>query len=326
MLYSEIIKRYFFWAIIAILIILSFLIIKPFIISLASAFILAYLIKPIFNILSKDLGKKLSAIICIILLILIIILPIWALTLTVISQAQQSLNTQFITSSLKTLSSYPIINTLNIDLSSLTKKGIEIIISLIKITASAIPSIIISIIIALTAIYYILINWDYLTSKLKQYLPFKEKERIGKEIGQITNALVYGTILIGIIEFIIAAISFYILGIKHYLLFSIIIFFFAFIPALGPAALSIPLAIYYLITKDYAVFIGIIIITIILSLFIDTFLKAKLIGKKTKINPLLMFIGILGGVPLFGIFGFIIGPLILIYTIELIEEIIKAKT
>lgn len=319
---KEAINKYLFWAALAILIILSYLIINPFLISLISAFILAYLTKPVFDYLSPKINKKLSAIVCLLLIIIIILLPIGTIIGGTIAQAKNSLDADIIKSFLKDLSSYPLLQKLNLNPQELTKTGIEITISLLKISASALPSIILSIIITLIAIYYILTNWDILAEKLKNYLPFKDKQKAIKEISQITNALVYGTVLIGLIEFVIAALGFYILGINSYLFLATIIFFFAFIPALGPAVVWIPLAIYYFVIQSYPLAIGVIIIGIILSIGIDGLLKIKLLGKKAEINPLIMLIGILGGIPLFGVFGFIIGPLILIYTIELIEDLL----
>ena len=61
----------------------------------------------------------------------------------------------------------------------------------------------------------------------------------------------------------------------------------------------------------------------ILSYFFDAILRFNIIGKKTKINPLIMLIGILGGIYVFGVFGFVIGPLILVYTLKIVQEFIE---
>ncbi len=322
---EEEINKYLFWITLIVLIILSYLIIKPYIISLISAFILAYLTRPVFSYLSPKIGKNLSALSCIFLIIIIIILPLGTVITGIIAQAKESISADFIKSTLNSISSYPFIQKLNINLATLSEKGLEILIVLIKFSASTIPSILLSIFITLFGIYYIFVSWDSLAGKLKLYLPFKDKHRVIKEISEITNSLVYGTILLGFIEFLVAATGFFILGVKSYLLLSAIVFLSAFIPLLGPAAVWLPMMVYYLFTQNYFTAIGLLIVGIILSVGIDTFLKIKLLGKKTEINPLVMLIGILGGISLFGIFGFIIGPLILVYAIELIEELIRKR-
>src|SRR3989338_2638069 len=69
--------------------------------------------------------------------------------------------------------------------------------------------------------------------------------------------------------------------------------------------------------------VGVIIVGLIISLVIEILLRNKLVGSSTGINPLVMLIGIIGGMTIFGLFGFIIGPLILVYTLKLIQQTVS---
>jgi predicted PurR-regulated permease PerM len=117
-------------------------------------------------------------------------------------------------------------------------------------------------------------------------------------------------------------IGFYILGIPMYLVLSFIIFFLTFIPG-GPALVWVPLAIYIIFQRNLFIVIGVLILGIILSYILDTAVRIKILGNKSQINPLIMLIGVLGGIYIFGLFGFIIGPLILSYSLKIIEELIE---
>lgn len=313
-------SKYVFWAIIISLIFLSYLIIKPHIIAIISAIILAYLAKPLHKILCPKIGNSLSAFISILTITLIIILPLGAIIGGIINQANELLNLSTFNIIFEKISSYSLMQKLNINLATLTEKVLTLTISFLSSSVSALPSIVLSLFIAIFGSYYILLNWDYLTLKMEKYLPFENKKRIREEISKITDTLIYGTILIALIEFTIAFNGFLISGVGPYLILPILIFFLAFIPGLGPTLVWLPLAIYYAFTSNYPTAIGVTITGLILNIPIDTILRAKLLGNKIKLNPLIMLIGILGGISLFGIFGFIIGPLILIYTIKLIEE------
>lgn len=318
-------NQYLFWIIVIALVVLSFFIIKPYIITLISAFILAYLVKPVFNYLKPKLGDKLSATLCIILIFIIILLPLGAIIGGVIKQASDSLNEGTVKSLIKEVSSYPLIQKLNLNVEEITKDAISLLISLLKSVLTILPSIIITLLLIIFSIFYILIEWDFLSEKLKVYLPFKDKTTISKEIAQTTNNLIYGTLFIGFLQFIISLVALFILGVKSYLLFSALIFIFAFIPALGAAAVCIPLTVYYFLTNEPITAIGLIVLAAILNIGIDTMLRIKLLGKSSKIHPMVMLLGILGGIHLFGIFGFIIGPLILIYTLQLIEDLLEKR-
>jgi predicted PurR-regulated permease PerM len=113
---------------------------------------------------------------------------------------------------------------------------------------------------------------------------------------------------------------------SEFLLFAgCLVFFFAFIPAIGPAFVWVPTLVYYLAIGDYFTAGGLIVLGFILSFLIDAVLRAKVLGEKSKINPLLMIVGILGGISVFGVFGFIIGPLVLLYTLEILQAVLTAK-
>jgi len=313
--------KYLFWTIIALLVIISYSIIKPFIVSLISAFILAYLVKPAYDKLNKSFDKKISAIFSILLILIVIVLPFIAIIGGVISQASDSLNELELKSIIQALSENPLIQKLDLEL--LTNKIISLLISLLTSLVTFLPAFLLSVLIMFFGTYYILINWNSLSSNLKNYIPFKNKEKVSKEIAKVTDNLVYGVLLLALIEFVVATAGFYFSGIKYFLLLSALLALTAFIPGIGPAFVWGLLAIYNLFTTNYYSAVGVIITGLIISVYIDTILRYKILATKTKINPVVMLIGILGGVPLFGIFGFIIGPLILVYTIKILQEAIK---
>jgi predicted PurR-regulated permease PerM len=306
------VQKYFFWAIVLVLVILSFLIIRSFIIALISAFILAYLGKPLQKKLSKHINRKISALICLLIIISAILIPVFFLIYSLISQIRTSLNTALnLKLNIPFLEQY---------VPSIKETALNILLDTIKTSLSHLPSIILSLFITLIATYYILSDWERITKKVEIIMPFKDKSRIRNEVSILTNNIVYGYLFIAIIEFIIAFLGFYLSGVKLFLLLPALIALFAFIPGLGPAVIWIPTSLYYFATQNYPTAIGVLITGLIISLIIETILLPKIVGGKSNIHPLIFLLGVLGGVPIFGIFGFIMGPLILVYTIKLIEE------
>jgi len=95
----------------------------------------------------------------------------------------------------------------------------------------------------------------------------------------------------------------------------------AFIPILGPAIVWVPLVLIKLALGDYTTAIGVIVIGVIISVGVDYLLRIKIMRDKTEINPIIMLIGILGGIKLFGLIGVIIGPLILSVLVTLTRSI-----
>jgi len=318
-------NKYFFWAALIILIIVAYLVIKPFIIALISAFILAYLIRPVHIRIKKKLGSTLASFLSVFLVVLIIIIPFFLIIAELTKQISSSLDKETLSSIIKTITSLPFLEKIDIQTSQFAESALSFALTIATSLIKSLPTIIISIIITLLGIYYILNNWEILTSKISSYVPFKNKERIISDMSKATSRIIYGYALVAIIEFIVAAIGFYILGVNHAIFFAALIGFLAFIPGAGPMLAWLPLALYYFFTSASATGIGIIIIGLIVSVGIDNFLAPHLVGKASKIHPFIMLLGIFGGIPVFGIFGFIIGPLVLVYTLEILEEIIQNK-
>ena len=316
---SHPLKKYVFWGVLLLLVILSLYIIKPFLISLVSAFILAYFAKPVYLYLEKRTGKILAALICIFLLIIIIITPIFIVINNLLSQDYSLVEHGTLNVFLTGLSSKPLFQNLGVDFKVMFQRGIDVIISLIGTGISYIPSFFLALLITICGIYFILTNWNLISSHLEKYLPFKNKEKAAKELARITHVIIYGTLFIGFLEAVLAAIGFSLIGIKIALILSLIVFFLVLI-GIGPGILFAILALYYILTKNYPVMIEVIILGLFLGIVVDIILRTKIIGKRARINPFIMLLGIIGGIYLFGIAGFIIGPVILSYTIKMIEH------
>jgi len=316
-------NQYLFLVIIAIMLFLSYKILKPYLIALISAFILTFLTLPLYKLLNKKINGSISAVLCIIIIFLIILIPVSAIIGSMAKQAYNALSNANVNAILQKISSSPYLDYLNLDIVSLREKFISIFIDIISSVASYLPSLIVSLVVLIFGMYYMFTNWIILSNSLEKYLPFKNKKDVINDITKTTKGILYGMFIIAIIEFIVAAVGFAILGVDSYLILAAIIFILAFIPNIGPGLVWIPLALINIALGNYSIAIGAIILGLIISIPIDTFLRTKLLGDTSRIHPLIMLLGVLGGLSLFGIFGFVIGPLILLYTIRIIEEAIK---
>ncbi|MCA9485453.1 MAG: AI-2E family transporter [Nanoarchaeota archaeon] len=321
---SDEFRKYFFWGLVVILLLLSYLILKNYLITLVSAFILSYLVRPLHLKFSKKMGKNYGALLAIVVVFLVLLLPISLVLGGVIQQVTRFAASDGFSGVMEGFSSNSFVQNLVAEgqLSEVGNRISSFILSMFTTALGYIPSVLISLIIILFGMYYILTGWDDLSLNLQKYLPFKNRGEVAKEISEITKNIVYGTFFMALIEFLVAALGFYLLGVKFFFLLAVLVFFFAFIPAIGPAFVWVPTLIYYISLGNYYIAVGVAALGIVLSLIIDTILRAKVLGEKSKINPLLMIVGILGGISVFGVFGFIIGPLVLLYTVEIFQAVL----
>ena len=187
----------------------------------------------------------------------------------------------------------------------------------------SVPDKIISVVIAVFLMFYSLKDGKAVVEKLSNILPIQEsyKKRILRKIKVTTESLFYGEVAISVLEGIVASIGFYFLGVQSPLIWGIVIGLFALLPGIGPTFVWAPMALVFFLLGDTT---RAILVTLfgffILSLLFDTVLRTKILGMKGHIHPIIILIGVLGGLSAFGFIGLIIGPLILVL-LELIVEI-----
>ena len=193
---------------------------------------------------------------------------------------------------------------------------------------SSLLSIVFDFFIMVFIIYYLYKDGYSIYFRVKQMLPVKEshKERVLNRFHATTKAIFYGNISTAIIQGILGYLGFLVLGFKSPFLWGLIMALFAFVPYIGTAIVWLPAAlnlmfIGYLENSNTPIVKGIILLAygaFVLSA-IDHFLKPKIIGDKAEVHPILVLIGVLGGLKLFGFIGIILGPVIFALVVTFIN-------
>ncbi len=93
----------------------------------------------------------------------------------------------------------------------------------------------------------------------------------------------------------------------------------ALVPVLGILSICLPIALYYYLAGKLTAAITIAVISIAIYAFTENFLKPKMMGKGTNINPIMLLLSVIGGVSTFGILGLFYGPLVLGMFLTLFE-------
>ncbi|MBS3081635.1 AI-2E family transporter [Candidatus Pacearchaeota archaeon] len=319
---KEEIHRYLLLIILLALATVSFFIIRSYIIALIGAFILTYLVYPVHKKLEKKFSSSVAASITLLGTIVIIFLPIILIIKEIILQISGAIQSGAITNIVTKIESLEFIKKYGINLTELTNKFFEIgINNLSSITISVATSIVALFVMGFT-MYYLLLNWQKINTKIKRYIPFKHKEKLIADIANTTKKIVHGTLLLAVIESIIAGIGFWLAGIDSYLILAALTGLFAFIPG-GPAIVWAPALIFKIVQGQYLDSAIILIFGLFVSIYLDTILRTKVAGKNSRVHPVILLLGVLGGTPIFGIAGIVVGPLLLSYTLEILEEVLN---
>jgi predicted PurR-regulated permease PerM len=108
----------------------------------------------------------------------------------------------------------------------------------------------------------------------------------------------------------LGGIAFSIAGLDGSILWGAIMAFLSLIPAVGSAIVWVPAAIFLFATDPAVAGAFIVGFFVIVIGLVDNILRPLLVGKDTKMPDYLILIATLGGMEIYGINGFVIGPLI----------------
>ncbi|MFP4350878.1 MAG: AI-2E family transporter [Thermodesulfobacteriota bacterium] len=166
--------------------------------------------------------------------------------------------------------------------------------------------------IMLYTMFYFFVDGDTLLRKILYYLPLQntDERRMLDRFTSVTRATMKGTLVIGILQGGLAGLSFAAAGIPSSVFWGTLMTVLSVIPGIGSAVIWVPAAVVLVITGHVAKAIGLALFCALVVGSLDNFLRPVLVGKDTQMHELMIFFGTLGGLLMFGIPGFIIGPII----------------
>lgn len=168
-------------------------------------------------------------------------------------------------------------------------------------------------------LFMLFLKGEELRIKLISHVPGALKKyvmRISDATGDTLYAIYFVQIAIALLTFVIAIPVFYLLGYGDILFFSFFAAFCELIPIIGSSSAFILIGAYALALGDTR---GVLILFflgyLVVSLVPEVYIRPVLIGRRVKINPVIMFIGIIGGLMTMGLAGFVLGPLLIVLVI-----------
>ncbi len=160
--------------------------------------------------------------------------------------------------------------------------------------------------------FFLLRDGTTLSMRVKQAIPLsaEHKRHLFNKFTTVIRATVKGNILVAITQGALGGLIFWILGIQAALLWAVIMAFLSLLPAVGASLIWAPVAIYFLATGALWQGITLIAFGVFVIGLVDNILRPILVGKDTKLPDYVVLISTLGGMAVFGLNGFVIGPLI----------------
>lgn len=321
-------NTYFFFAVLIGLTVLAFFIMKPFLVPFLFALILVHLFNPVYNFLLRKTKRNwLSSLLTCLLIALILIIPVLIILALAAGEVQSVIinlatspeSLKRVTNTIHNFSSLSIFKSLDLgkivnqdSILSALKSFSQGFLFILQGTYTGILHFIFVMLIMFFSLFYMFIDGKKLVDKIMRLIPLKEKydSLLLDNINSMIRATLRGTMLMAIFEGILGGVLFWTTGVASPILFGILMAVFSVIPPVGSGIVWFPIGIAMIFLGHPVEGIIILLAGFLVISPIDILLRPKLIGKDIQMHPLLILFSTLGGIALFGISGFIIGPMI----------------
>ena len=343
---AEKFSRYFLLALVLAVGVAFLYMIKLFLVPVILAAVFAGLFYSLYRWLLKMTRSRrgLSALLCCLILSLGVLGPAYAVANMVAKEAIRGYQTaearmhNVVGDGLRSrIAGHPIIQRLQLNklpvqawVDQFGKKATELLAAAINQASRQTFELISTILITFFTMFYFFRDGPMLLQRLKALSPLAEpyEEELIRRFVTTSGATVKGVLFVSMIKGTLGGLTFWAFGIEAPVLWGVVMTFLSILPIIGPWVVMVPAAIIMMLNGS--IWAGMLLLLAALAIgSIDNLLEPFLIGRDSGMHELLVFFSMIGGIAVFGVTGFIIGPVIAalfrtlldIYSIEFSKQL-----
>lgn len=303
-----------------------FLITSPFLIPLAWSATLAIFFYPAYLLLGRRFSSTWSAVFCTVGVTLLLIVPVLLVLLYAASEAiDASVRIRETLSTGASPMPVDLVNSIrhhlpqswqNIDFAGPLRQGAEKIASYMASRLGALLknlfSFFVNLFILLFALFFMFRDGEKILRAVRHLIPFEREiqEDMLHESRDLIFASVAVALLIAAIQGGLGGIAFGLTGLPAPVFMGVLIAFFSIVPVVGSALIWFPAALWLGLTGHWGKALVVLAVCGGIAGVADNIVRPLLLRNRTRLNDLLLFISILGGLDVFGLLGLVVGPTI----------------
>lgn len=164
----------------------------------------------------------------------------------------------------------------------------------------------------LYVLFFFLRDGDRLVDALTRVLPLgEERERqLFAKFAEVSRATLKGTLVVGVVQGTLGGLLFWALGLPTPVFWGVVMAVLSFLPAVGSGLVWGPAAVILMATGQVWRGVVLVVAGILVIGLVDNILRPLLVGRDTRMPDFLILVSTLGGLTIFGISGFVIGPIV----------------
>lgn len=314
--------------------VLAIYIILPFLSPLLWAAVLASLFYPLYKIIrGKIKNESASAFSTVAAVVFVVLIPVLLAAVLLIRESVGIYNhlsnpetIKSITEFIDSYSSDGIIGQAieNLDLKARVQNSLSTIatalLSVIRQGSASTLAFLAKLFLMLYALFFFLRDGKGFLLKLKRLLPLGDgnEEKLYNNFSSTARATLKGSILLSVIQGLFAGLGLFIVSFPGAMVLTIFAIILAIIPAVGPALILVPAAIYLFFTASLWQAITLLVVTVLVSVS-DNILRPILVGGDIEMHPAVFLFSTVGGIVVFGISGIVFGPILMSLFLALLQ-------
>ncbi|MBI2663151.1 AI-2E family transporter [Candidatus Woesearchaeota archaeon] len=319
-------NRLFLFIFVVLVLIVSFFLIKPFITPILIAFVLSYTFYPLYTKSERIIKNKSLRAFVLLFLITLVVSAVSLLILNMLINESVVLYRSIDNTDLGEISNFvsSVVGE-NINLDFYYRDTVNIVLGMVIKSLSdlalTLPQKAVNLFIMFFIMYYLFKEGEDLIERFKESLPLRKdhSDAIMSNLNEVMYATIYGIIVTSVIQGLVGTLGLFVFRVDNPIVWGIIMTIAAMFPYFGAALVWLPIALIKIANADMFNGIGLLVYGAIVVSLIDNIIRPKIISNKIRVHPIIVLLGIFGGIQLFGFVGLILGPVLLGLLVAVID-------
>lgn len=325
----KLINKIIVFTLIAFLFIAAFFVLRPILMAVFIGVLFAYIVQPLYNPFKARIkNANLSTILFLICLIIVIAIPAWFLLPVFFNEVfdtymyiQKVDLPSIATKIADNFFSPETARVIAVQLNLMISKFFAYSLDLVSSYFTDLAGIIINSAIFLFTVFFIIRDSDKIKQYLSELSPLSKstEDKFAQAFRGITNSVVYGQIITGLVQGLALGLALWLLGVPQVMFLTVLAIIVSIIPLIGAWLVWLPVSIILIVSGQTTQGIFLFFYGLLFVSTIDNILRPMFLARQSNLSLFVAILGTIGGLYAFGFIGLIIGPLILSYLLIVIE-------
>jgi predicted PurR-regulated permease PerM len=325
---AERVSQLVFYATVLLIGWLAFRIVRPFLVEIAWAVVLAIVLDPVRVRLLPRLGPTRTAVVLTLAVVVLLVIPVAFVGTTLVREGAPAVS--YVEEQLRTEGAaaswfhrawdwararVPLLPTEDEAIATVNAsigKAAQFVIGQAGGVLKGAAEFVLALVITLAVLFFMIRDAPVFERGLRRVLPFgaEQNERLLAITSDLVTASVTATLTIAALHGVIGGLTFALLGMQGAVLWGTMLAIFSLVPAVGSALIWGPAALWLFLSGSLVKGIVLTLVAILVLGNIDNVVRPLLLAGKSQMNTLVLLISLLGGVSAFGFIGIVLGPLV----------------